>query len=216
MCHYPENLRLVEKQNEEATTQDSSATRDVLDATLLYNPVFSSADEFDVLLIFETEVAHTRDRKPTATFNSHAFYFHVAPFLQKLRSMRTPACKQHPLSANEHLLTKILQTKTFWPAVKKMYSNTMTYFFYDPADKIEALAARAKSRTQHVFCVAKKNFKLGEETISSAQISEKSRVRSTSEDSRQPRKRASTWPSWLELRLALRTHRTRRDSLATI
>lgn len=112
-------LPLVKKLGEDATSKNFRATRGVLDVTNFNNAVLSSSGEHNVLLYTEAATRYKRGRKQNATFNGSAFYLHAALLLQKLRNVRSVACKTHPLRFDSFLLSKILQLETFLLPMKK-------------------------------------------------------------------------------------------------
>lgn len=78
MRRLPKALELVEKLNDEASSENSTVTTDGLRATRLENSLLSKAEEHDVLLYLEAAAAHTRVRKQNAGSDSRAFYFSAA------------------------------------------------------------------------------------------------------------------------------------------
>lgn len=81
----------------------------------------------------------------------------------------------------------------------------MSLFPYDPADKKDTLAARAKACIQPVARPAKKHFSLGEGAVLSERAAERSPRPLTPTDFRRLGKHTSIWPSRIYLGLALRT-----------
>lgn len=127
-------LRLVGKLKDETACEKSSGSRDVLDVTHLSEAVLSSADEHYVLLYIEATAAHPKAQEQIVIFNGRVVYSYAALLLQKRRPRHSTACKRHPFSIGSFLLTKFLQKKASALSVEKMYLNTNSLFFHEPAD----------------------------------------------------------------------------------
>lgn len=90
--------------------------------------------------------------------------------------------------------------------MKKVYSNTLSLFFYDTADKKTSFAVWAKARARRTARPAKENFSLEEGGVFPASVAKRSFPPVTSEDSRRLGKRVSIWASRFDVGLALNTH----------
>lgn len=88
----------------------------------------------------------------------------------------------------------------------------MSLLFDEPADKEKILAARASARAKCAVRAAKKNSSWGKEIVTSTRTANRSPPPSTPKHSIRWEKRASTQPSWNDLKLALTipSHRRRR------
>lgn len=105
MRPFLEALRLVERFNEKAASDDSSGIGGALGVTRLDHAILSKADENDALLSIEAAEAHIRDRKQNVAFSGDAFYLYAAFSVLELGRMHSAACKKHPLSFGAFLLT---------------------------------------------------------------------------------------------------------------
>lgn len=126
-----EALRLVETLNDEAASENFGATKGASGVTCLDKAVFSSADDYDVLLYVETAAAHTRGRKQTATLVRRTFYSYTALLLRKLSDIHKSTCTNRPLSFHAFLLTEIPQRKLFFTAGEENVPDYRGVFFYD-------------------------------------------------------------------------------------
>lgn len=118
---FSEALPLFEKMTDKAASEDRSATTAALGVTRFDKTPVLKMDENDELLYIKAAAVHTRGRKQSETFNGGVFYLYAPSLLQKLRSIRSTACKKHPLRLDAFLLTETSQTKTSSRPVKKMY-----------------------------------------------------------------------------------------------
>lgn len=73
VCCFSKALRLVEKLNNEAVSENCSGSREAFSVTHFQNAFFSSADEHHVLLYIKALAAHTESRKQTGIFNGRGF-----------------------------------------------------------------------------------------------------------------------------------------------
>lgn len=146
MRRFAKALRLCDKLDDDAASEDFSASKSALEASCLDYALLSRANENDVLLYIQATSAHRRDRKQNATIDSNAFYPYAASLLQQLERMHSTACKKHPLNFNYFLVIEIPLTRTSSLLLKKLYLNTMAPSSYDPTYKIGTLAACVKSR----------------------------------------------------------------------
>lgn len=87
--------------------------------------------------------------------------------------MHRTAYEKHLLSLDSYFFLETPQMKTFSLPVKIVYSNTMSVFLDDRADKRENSAACAKGRFQRVFRTARMHFSLKKEMFISARTAEK-------------------------------------------
>lgn len=92
----------------------------------------------------------------------------------------------------------------------------MNLFSYNVADKRRTLAARTKSRAQHVVRAVKKHFRLKEEWSTPAQAVDKSSPPSTPRDPLRLPKRCSIQPARPDFELALRHLCPRRAASASV
>lgn len=93
MSRLPEPLQTVEKLNDEAAGEDSSATRSALGSTHLGNALLSRADDHDMLLTIEAAAAHTHKR-PEAERTLQSLCLLL---VCRLASPRAEKCAQHAL-----------------------------------------------------------------------------------------------------------------------
>lgn len=142
---FPKALRLVEKRNDVAASEEPSASRDALGVTHFANALPSSVGEHDMLLYSGAALAHTFDRKKTATFNGRALYSDAASLFRAQRRGHSHAREKHSLSFGEFLLTEIPQTMTLSMLVEKIDLNTVSVFFHNPAYGTGNSTARAKT-----------------------------------------------------------------------
>lgn len=131
----PEALRLIDKINDEAVSESSSATRDALSVTQLYNALLLKADKHDVVLYIKTAAADARGWMQKATLSGHALYSIPVSLLDELKRTYSTACETHAVNFDAFLLNKILQGTTASLAVKKMWFNSMRVFFCETAHR---------------------------------------------------------------------------------
>lgn len=91
-------LLLVETLINETESEDPSAIRSALVFRHLENVVLSNAEEYYVLLHFETAATHARGQKQNRAFNGLAPYSYASSPLQKLRSRHSSACEKRSFS----------------------------------------------------------------------------------------------------------------------
>lgn len=189
--------------NEEGVCEDSCANRSFSGVTHLDSAGLSRADGHGLLLYIEAAAAHTRGRNRNATFNSRAFYPYAAPLLRELRTLHSTACKKRSLRLNIFCAPR-LRRKPLITASEKNLPEPNDFFF-DPSDKKDPFAARAKIDPHRDVHGAGKPFSLGAGMIPPAQVAQKSPPPYTPKGSRRLGKRVSTRLSTLSFWPALRT-----------
>lgn len=104
---------------------------------------------------------HTRRRKRNATFIGRAFYFYGALFSQGLRNALSTACKMHPISFEEFLLSKTPQEKRLFPAGEEYVLEHSESFLSRPNGKgrnfccpRQILQSARLSCNQKSYCLA--------------------------------------------------------------
>lgn len=155
---FPEALRLVEKLNDEASSEDSSAAGGNLALTRLDNAVSLSADEHDVLPYIEAAAAQRKARKQNATLNGRFFYSYTAFHFQELQRIDSIACKKRPLIFEDFPLTDVPQTSTSSPPMKSLYVSKISFSFYDPAKKNGPFAALLKTVAERVVIAVRRSL----------------------------------------------------------
>lgn len=98
MLRFPENLRLVEKLNDEAASEKVSDTKRALGTTHFDHAFSLGAQAHNVLLYIKAAAADTQRRKQNANFKGRVFYSTVATLFQELRSEHSTACEKQTLS----------------------------------------------------------------------------------------------------------------------
>lgn len=96
MRPFPKALRLVEKREDKAPCEDSSATKCALAGTQFSNALLSRAAEHDVLLYIKTAAGHSRGQKHSTACNGQAFHSCAASLLDELRFLQSAVCQKHP------------------------------------------------------------------------------------------------------------------------
>lgn len=114
--------------------------------THLRNALLSRADEHKKLLYKEATAAITQSRWRNAAVTGRVIYSYAASLYQKIKSVHSTASEKHPSRLDAFLLIAALRTRTFSLPMKKMSSDSMNLFSFDPADEKKTLAARAKDR----------------------------------------------------------------------
>lgn len=129
MGHLSKALRLVQKISDETASEDFNAIRWALSATHLDSIPLSRADKHDCCCTPRSQLRTKKARTQLEILSGLPIHLYVAPFPQKLPSMRSVASEQHLLKLYAFLLTKISQTKPFSLRVKKMHFMTVNLFF---------------------------------------------------------------------------------------
>lgn len=122
-------LQPVEKLNDETASEACSAFRDAVDATRFLNAVLSSSDEHEVLICFETDVAHTRSHTQDASVGGRDFYSYAILLRQELRSVHSTACEKLLPRLDDIMLTEISPTITSLLPVRSSYLSTVRLSF---------------------------------------------------------------------------------------
>lgn len=195
-----ETLRLIEKLDDEDTSQDSH--RSALEATCLANAALSSAYKHDVLRCNKAAAAHKRGWTHDHTFSGGVFYLYAAALFRGLRSTRSTAFERSQLNFGAFLLSEIPETKASSLPMKETYLSTMSLFSYDLAYKKRTSAARAKACAERFSSASNKHFGLEEAAVTPGRALKRSLRPSSQRDSCQLPKHASTRPSWLDPGLA--------------
>lgn len=151
-----------------------------------------TADDHNVLLYVEAAAAHTQSQKQNHPFTGRASCSHSASFLQELRNLHCSKCEKHPFSFDETVVNEILQNKSSFSPVKKMYFSTVSLFLFSVADKKRILTASAKVRAQCAVCTVEKHLYFDEAQAVWAPSMKSSRTCSTPRDSRRLRVRSIT------------------------
>lgn len=77
----------------------------------------------------------TKGEIQIATFTGLDFYSYPFSVFKELRNMHSIAFREHLLSFDYLLLTRTLYESTVALTVMKMYSNTVSRVFFEPAEK---------------------------------------------------------------------------------
>lgn len=101
-------------------------------------------------------------------------------FFLKTSDVRTvPLRKKHPLSSNVFLRTENPRMKISSLPAKKVYLNAVSLFYFDAADRKEALAACAKTPARRGLCAFEKQLSLEKAVVPSVQVAKKNPSPST-------------------------------------
>lgn len=126
-------LKRVRKLDDKVAGGNCAATRGVLYAAHFDTAVLSSVFEHDVLLYTETAAAHKHGWKQKSALYGHVFYTYVTSSFQKLRTLHSTACENHPLPFKAFLQTEDLQMKPLALSARKLCLSTVNFFCYRPA-----------------------------------------------------------------------------------
>lgn len=144
MHRFLEALRLAEKQNGEATSEESSTTKGALGVTHLNDAILSKADKHDVLLYIETTAAHAQKWNQKSAFNGRALYSYVTVLLQSLRSMHSTECEKRPLSSDAFFAHRDFKDKDLFIAGEQIIAEHNESFLLrnHEENKLKLLAPR--------------------------------------------------------------------------